>query len=177
MLLAAAAAAVDAARAQRQAIESAFRQADDFALRAGLWRAHVAVKKAAADANAPAKIDAEAKLAARDVLASLLAPRVEDMLRAVAGPTEEIVGQLVVQAGTDRSPENAAELRAKGSDTIDAALRRQLEKFGNLGGRRADAPPPAHLALERDVVEAIYRERVVDVAIARFEAAFDKAMR
>lgn len=167
----------EAAKAPRQAFEASIRQSEALALRAELWRAWAVAKKGAADAAAAAKVDAEAKLAARIVLAPILAPRVEDMLRAVVGPTEEMVAQLVAQAGTDRSPENVAELRAKGADTVDAGLQRQLEKFGNLGGRRANAPPPAHLALEQDVIEAIYRELVVDVAVARFEAAFDKAMR
>lgn len=173
----AAAAAVDAARAQRQAIESTFRQADDFALRAGLWRVHVAVKKAAADANAAAKIDAEAKLAARVMLEAILAPRVEETLRAVAVPTEEMVAQLVARAGTDRSPENVAQLRAKGGDTIDEGLQRQFETFADLRGERSKAPGFSYRPLERDVIEAIYSELVVDVAVARYEAAFDKAMR
>lgn len=167
----------EAASAQRQGMEATFRQSEEFALRSGLWRAWATARKGAADAAAATKIDAEAKLAARIVLAPILAPRVAEFLRALTVPTEEMVAQIVAQAGTDRSPENVAELRAKGADTVDAGLQRQLERFGNLGGRRANAPPPAHLALEQDVIEGIYRELVVDVAVARYEAAFDKAMR
>jgi len=167
----------EAVRAQRRGMEATFRQSEEFALRSGLWRAWATTRKGAAGAAAATKIDAEAKLAARIVLAPILAPRVAEFLRALTVPTEEMVAQIVAQAGTDRSPENVAELRAKGADTVDAGRQRQFQKFGNLGGRRANAPPPAHLALEQDVIEAIYRELVADVAIARFEAALDKALR
>lgn len=171
--------AADEERVWRRSIAAKMRQTDGMVLQVSLFGGWAAAKAAAGDEATSVRLDEQAKQAARVILEDRLASRVAAYHQAFEEPIADAAKQIAAGATVDGRPEHVAAMRAKSAEALTAALRRRQSEFADgfvavLGEQAAFAE---FRAIELAAIEAIYRERVVDVALARLQAASDEALR
>lgn len=149
-------------------------------LRLRLLQGFVSARAAAgSDGAAAASVDQAAALALRESLDFLWAQRFVAMQDRFDASIAEIVQQIVAQRRAGLEPDRIATLREQGLKALTDSLRSQLDRIlGEVVTKGGDTPSEvAFAALERAALEALFRERVLDVLLARYEAACDDKLR
>ena len=162
----------DVSRVQLQAFQAG--------LRLRLLKGHESARTAAgADAAAMAQVDEAATRALREYFDFVLAQRFVASQERLAGPIADLVQQIVAKQEDGMGDDAIAKLREEGARVLTESLGRQRDRIlGDVRTKDGDTPAQAaFIARERAVLEDLYRERVVDVLLARYKAACDEKLR
>ena len=135
----------------------------------------------AGDAAARAAGETRAQLALREFCAATMQRAFDQMVAMVGKRHGPLVRRIVDERDAGKSAEVVATLRSMAATSIAEALAPQAKEIV----RRAPMPPEVAalpfaadaLAAERTVVEQLFRERVIDVAVAAFQKACDEALK
>lgn len=134
----------------------------------------------AGDAAVRAAGETRAQLALREFCAATMQRAFGQMAAMVQNQNGRVVQRVVAQRDAGRSAEQLAAMRSKVAASIAEALAPEAAKLASrasMPDEVAKLPFAAEaLAAERAVVEALFRERVVDVSVAAFQKACDEAL-